>query len=66
MFQIRDVNVPMADTLHRQERQEHMKSTIDSFNGRKQRGVLKFLLLDAAGAAGLRGAIFVSGRHDHD
>ena len=42
--------MPMADTLHRQERQEHMKSTIDSFNGRKQRGVLKFLLLDAENA----------------
>ena len=47
----KESGVPMADTLHRQERQEHMKSTIDSFNGRKQRGVLKFLLLDAENAA---------------
>ena len=39
-------NVSLADTLHHMCREEHMKETIASFQGRKERGVLRFLLLE--------------------
>lgn len=53
----KEKNVSLADTLHHMVRQEHLKDTLASFHGRKQRGVLRFLMLDADAKAEVESAV---------